>query len=112
MQLLSAKAYVLTTLLLGDNHGLGIIRYISDVTDDQIVLHQGSIYPALKKLERDGLIDMVEEEIADGRGGRPRKIYSLTERGRQEAEEMVRGIRVFMRVAWEAAGLSTDATSS
>lgn len=84
-------ALVLTTLARGARHGYGIARWIEEETDEAVVVEEGSLYPALYRLERRGLIDA---EWGTSELGRKAKFYRLTPRGRRqlatETEEWAR----------------------
>jgi PadR family transcriptional regulator, regulatory protein PadR len=47
---------VLQTLVFGPQHGHGIATSIQRTSDDELLIDHGSLYPALQRLERDGLI--------------------------------------------------------
>jgi DNA-binding PadR family transcriptional regulator len=81
----SAKAALLQELTRGSGHGLDLIERVRAVTDGGLDLGQGSVYPALRELEADGLVEAVGGKRPDGE--RPRKRYRLTARGRQHAAE-------------------------
>src|SRR5688572_8069302 len=72
---------VLKTLTWGPRHGYAIARWLEDTTDDALHIEEGSLYPALYRLERRGLIEAAwgTSEI-----GKRIKIYSLTRLGRAE----------------------------
>jgi transcriptional regulator len=72
---------ILKTLSWGARHGYGIARWIQQVTDDVLQIQEGSLYPALHRLERQGL---VEAEWGLSENNRRAKYYTLTARGRQE----------------------------
>ena len=69
---------VLATLRNGPLHGYGIIRDIRDRTDGEFDLLEGTLYPALHRLESLGL---VKSRWATGTGRR-RRVYELTGKGR------------------------------
>ena len=72
---------VLKTLAHGPLHGYGIAQKIL-VTSRQILeVQQGSLYPALHRLERKGL---VRSEWRQSENGRMAKVYSLTRSGRKQ----------------------------
>src|SRR5678809_323190 len=78
---------VLKTLdTLGPLHGYGIARRIEQVSDDLLELNQGTIYPALLKLEQLGWI-RTKWSVSDN--NRRAKYYSLTRKGQKQqlAEE-------------------------
>ena len=72
---------VLKTLTWGPRHGYAIARWLEDTTDDALHIEEGSLYPALYRLERRGLIEAAwgTSEI-----GKRIKIYSLTKTGRAQ----------------------------
>lgn len=72
---------VLKTLSWGARHGYGIARWIEETTDEQVIVEEGSLYPALYRLERRGLI---EAEWSTSELGRKAKFYRLTPRGRRQ----------------------------
>ena len=73
-------ALVLKTLSRGSRHGYGIARWLEEATDEAVVIEEGSLYPALYRLERRGLI---EAEWGTSELGRKAKFYRLTARGRR-----------------------------
>jgi PadR family transcriptional regulator, regulatory protein PadR len=70
---------VLKTLSWGPRHGYAVARWIQDSTDDALQIGEGSLYPALYRLEKRGLI---EAEWGLSETGRKVKFYSLTKDGR------------------------------
>lgn len=83
----SAKAAILAALIRGKSFGLEIIDKVRDRTGGAIVLTEGSVYPALKAMERDGLLRSFDGEPMPERGGRPRRYYELTGKGRKAVTE-------------------------
>ena len=84
---------VLTALKAGPGHGYSIIRAIRDRSDGEFELLEGSLYPALHRLERDSLVTSSWSEVA----GRKRRVYKLSRRGRAALEEQERDWRRFQR---------------
>jgi transcriptional regulator len=72
---------VLKTLSWGGMHGYGIARWIQQVTDDVLQIEEGSLYPALHRLEKRG---WVESDWGLSENNRRAKFYSLTTRGRAQ----------------------------
>jgi DNA-binding PadR family transcriptional regulator len=64
--------------------GFELITWVFDVTKEQVKLHEGGVYPTLRDLMNESLV-VVTEEDRHGRGGRPKKLYSLTPAGRIQA---------------------------
>jgi PadR family transcriptional regulator PadR len=77
----------LTVLLGGKSYGLEIIDKVRERTKDAIVLNEGSVYPRLKSMEKEGLLRSFDGEPMPERGGRPRRYYELTGEGRRVATE-------------------------
>ena len=71
---------ILRTLALGPLHGLGIADRIEQVTRNAFRIKAGSLFPALYRLEADGLVSGVWGE---SHSGRPAKLYTLTRAGRR-----------------------------
>jgi PadR family transcriptional regulator PadR len=84
---ISARTAILTSLISGKSYGLELIERVRERTKGQILLNEGSVYPALKALEREGLLRSFEGEPLPERGGRPRRYYELTGKGRRVAVE-------------------------
>src|SRR5216117_2137801 len=76
---------VLQTLsTLGSLHGYGIARRIEQVSGDQILLNQGTIYAALVRLQQRGWITA---EWGTSDNNRKAKFYSITKKGRKQLAE-------------------------
>ncbi len=71
---------ILKTLSLEPMHGWGITQRIRQLSDDVLQVQQGSLYPALHRLEVQGLIDA---EWGTSDNGRRAKFYRLTAAGRR-----------------------------
>jgi DNA-binding PadR family transcriptional regulator len=67
-------------------HGYLIAKIIGDIMGPFRCLQWGALYPLLTRLEQEGLITAVQEYPAP-EGGRPRKVYAITEAGRQRLHE-------------------------
>ena len=74
---------ILQVLSAGANHGYGIAVRIHQLSDDVLRIEEGSLYPALYRLEQQGLID-AEWRVTDLK--RRAKFYALTRKGRREAQ--------------------------
>lgn len=78
---------VLKTLdSMGPTHGFGIALRIQQVSKDLLQLNQGTLYPALLRLEQRGLI---ASKWGISQNNRKAKYYSLTRAGRKQLEEEV-----------------------
>jgi transcriptional regulator len=76
----SLDLLVLKSLTLGPLHGWGISRRIRDLSSEVLTVGQGSLYPALYRLEERGLLSAAWGTSAEGRRA---KLYSLTPDGRR-----------------------------
>jgi len=74
-------ALILKTLSHGSRHGYGVAAWIEDTTNRAVIVEEGSLYPALYRMERRGLID---SEWGTSELGRKAKFYRLTTRGRRQ----------------------------
>ena len=85
---------ILRTLRLGSLHGWGISRRIRDFSRDALQINQGSLYPALYRLEEKGWITAEWVVSAEGRRA---KEYTLTARGRKQVDAEQADWRAFSR---------------
>ena len=74
-------ALILKTLTWGVRHGYGIARWLEETTGEAVPIEEGSLYPALYRLERRGLI---EAEWGTSELGRKAKFYRITPKGRRQ----------------------------
>jgi transcriptional regulator len=72
---------ILKTLALGPQHGWGISQRINQVSENVLRVNQGSLYPALQRLETAGWID---SEWSTTEQNRQAKFYQLTRRGQRQ----------------------------
>jgi len=85
---------ILKTLeVLGPLHGYGVARRIEETSRNELTLNYGTLYPALLKLEQEGL---VTAEWGQSENNRRAKFYSLTPAGRQQ---LAREAREWQRTA-------------
>src|SRR5690349_14531412 len=86
-------ALVLKTLSWGPRHGYAISRWLRETSGDQIQVEEGSLYPALYRLEKQGWISaewgLTELE-------RRARFYSLTPAGKKQLATQVEGFRRFV----------------
>lgn len=69
---------VLKAVSLGDVHGYGVLLRIQEISGGALEIQQGALYPALYRLEHDGLI---ESEWGRSENNRRAKFYRLTKEG-------------------------------
>jgi transcriptional regulator len=70
---------ILKTLAWGPTHGYGIARWIQHITDDVLRVEEGSLYPAVHRLEKRGLI---KSRWGLSENNRRAKYYEITATGR------------------------------
>src|SRR2546421_4376618 len=75
---------ILKTLALEPMHGWGISQRIQQISEDVLCVNQGSLYPALYRLEQQGWI---ASEWGNSENNRQAKFYSLTKAGRKQLAE-------------------------
>ena len=75
---------ILKTLALGPNHGWGISQRIAQISEDVLQVYQGSLYPALQRLETAGWID---SEWGASDNNRQAKFYRLTRKGQKQLRD-------------------------
>jgi PadR family transcriptional regulator, regulatory protein PadR len=74
------ETLILKTLARGSRHGYAIARWLEDTTEDVLRIEDGSLYPALYRMEQRGWV-AAEWGMSDG--GRKAKFYRLTPLGRR-----------------------------
>jgi PadR family transcriptional regulator PadR len=84
---------VLTALKAGPGHGYSIIRAIRERSDGEFELLEGSLYPALHRLERERLVTSSWSNVA----GRKRRVYKLSPKGRATLAQQEHDWRRFER---------------
>jgi PadR family transcriptional regulator, regulatory protein PadR len=77
---------VLKSLRLQPMHGYALVKYIRAVSGDLLQVEEGSLYPALQRMLREGWL---EAETGVSAKGRPTRIYRVTEAGVQHLEAEV-----------------------
>lgn len=77
---------VLRTLAWGPRHGYAIARWLAETTQEKLRIEEGSLYPALYRMEKKGLLasDWKTSEL-----GRPAKFYRLTPAGKKQLENEI-----------------------
>lgn len=99
-ELLKGTLGTIILQLLSDNsrlYGYEITQMVKSRTEGALLVKEGSLYPALHKLEADGFITSQEEYI----GKRVRKYYSLTQPGKAQAKAAVDELLGFMKTIQE-----------
>jgi DNA-binding PadR family transcriptional regulator len=92
------ETMVLSTLEQGEAHGLEILRRLDEAGCGLLRLKEGSLYPALYRLEAAGEVAAVWEAEPHGRRGARRRIYRLTAKGQRKLHAGRDEWREFVRV--------------
>jgi PadR family transcriptional regulator, regulatory protein PadR len=74
---------ILKIVALGPNHGYAIAQRLRQISKEFFTVHQGSLYPALHRLEDRGWLSA---EWRDSGTGREAKFYDLTKKGRKKLQ--------------------------
>ena len=90
---------ILRALSWGPSHGYGVARWIEQATNDALAIGEGTLYPALHRLERRGLIK-AEWGVSDN--NRQAKYYSLAKAGRERLQSGTSSWHRFVDVAGRA----------
>ena len=77
---------ILKAVSLGKLHGYGVLLRIEQITGGSLQVQQGALYPALYRLEQQGLI---ESEWGVSENNRRAKYYTMTARGKRQLESEV-----------------------
>ena len=91
---MTETAFYILLCLKTPNHGYGIVQTVERLTEGAIKLAPGTMYGSLSKLEKDGLIRFVREE-------EKRKIYEITDLGREVLQTEIARIERLYRIAQE-----------
>jgi PadR family transcriptional regulator len=76
-------ALILKTVSRGPRHGYGIAQWLEETTREAVLIEEGSLYPALYRMERRGWI---EADWGTSELGRKAKFYRITPSGRRHLE--------------------------
>ena len=94
---------VLRTLSFGPRHGYAVSAFIRASSDETFRVEEGALYPALRRLEKKGLLEAWWDKTETGREA---KFYELTDAGRKhlesELDQWTRYVEAMRRVLFEA----------
>lgn len=82
----SAVPIILSILDKNESYGYEIMQKVKEMSDNQIEWKEGSLYPVLHKLEKNGLIKSLWKMAENGRH---RKYYAINKKGRKELREEI-----------------------
>jgi len=95
-QLYKGSLNTIIMKLLGENrrmYGYEITQKVKEITKGELNITEGALYPALHKLEAEGLLDVEMEKVDN----RVRKYYKLTESGQTETVNRLAELEEFIR---------------
>jgi PadR family transcriptional regulator, regulatory protein PadR len=80
------EVMILQSLRLKPMHGYALVKHIKQVSENLLQVEEGSLYPALQRMLREGWL---ESMIGTSAKGRPTRIYRLTDAGLRHLDEEV-----------------------
>lgn len=83
---MTETGFYILMCLTEESHGYGIVQKVKELTGGEIILSPGTMYGSLSKMEKDGIISFVRMEDK-------RKIYTITELGRQVLQLEIKRIK-------------------
>ena len=86
---------VLRVLARGPQHGFGISRILSELSQDWLQIEEGSLYPCLYRLEERG---WVKSSVSSSENNRRARYYELTRKGSEELRREIQNWREFSNV--------------
>lgn len=99
----SLELLILKTLERGVNHGFGITVHVNTASEGLLQVEEGSLYPALHRMERDKLVSGTWKITENGRRAR---VYALTPAGKKRLTEVrsnwktvTRGVKKLLKFA-------------
>jgi DNA-binding PadR family transcriptional regulator len=95
---------VLSALRRGDAHGFEILKRLEQAGSGALKLKEGSLYPALYRMEAAGLIKGAWETEQAPRRGPRRRIYRLTAKGRRQLDQARSDFHNFVQVVGQILG--------
>ncbi len=80
----------------GEMYGYEITKMVSELSDGEIIIKEGSLYPLLHRMEAKGIINSETKPI----GNRMRKYYHLTEKGRKETLSIMQEMEKYLGIMY------------
>ena len=97
---------LLARLTAGPMHGYGLVVSLREVSGGELEYPEGTVYPALHRLEADGLVVSTSARI----DGRVRRVYRLTPKGRKAAADRVSSWRRYVNAVEALLAAPAEAT--
>ncbi len=83
----------------GESYGLEIIERVRKLSNGKIKIPQGRVYPALRALEAEGMLESYDGPPLPERGGRPRRYYRITAAGERAARQDAKALYALLKPA-------------
>jgi PadR family transcriptional regulator PadR len=96
---LDTRTALLQALVEGESYGLALIERVEKRTNRKLRIQQGRVYPVLRQLEAEGLLESYDGDPMPERGGRPRRYYKLTAEGMRAARADAKAIAGLLKLA-------------
>jgi PadR family transcriptional regulator, regulatory protein PadR len=96
---IETRMVLLQAFTHGESYGLEIIDRVKTLTKGEVRLAQGPVYPALRALESEGLLESYDGPPLPERNGRPRRYYRITAAGERAARSDARALLGLLRPA-------------
>jgi DNA-binding PadR family transcriptional regulator len=96
--------FILLSLAPNRKHGYAIMKDVEDLSVGKMVLSSSTLYGALGRMQRHGLIMRVEEDDHEEHPGMPRKYYQLSDLGRRVLKTETRRMQTFVALAQQRLG--------
>lgn len=100
------ETMVLSSLEKQEAHGFEILRRLEEAGRGALSMKEGSLYPALYRMEKSGLLKARWDDKAEGRGPR-RRVYRLTNKGRKQLQQGRQAWDQFVTVIGPIVGVAT-----
>jgi PadR family transcriptional regulator PadR len=101
------ETLILSALRHGEGHGFEILKRLEKAAAGALTLKEGSLYPALYRLESAGMVSGEWEDPSSERRGPRRRVYHLTAKGRQRLDEARGEFQQFVNVIGGILGATT-----
>ncbi|MCE5322686.1 helix-turn-helix transcriptional regulator [bacterium] len=101
----NALVLILSCLAIEPMHGYRIVKQLEQMSEGYFQMREGTLYPHLHQLEKDGLIEGCWESSS---GGRERKMYAITERGKMELSHKLKQWQEFQSNVNRVLGLAQE----
>lgn len=105
----NALVLILSCLAREPMHGYRIVKELSQLSEGYFAMGEGTLYPHLHQLEKDGLIEGYWETVA---GSRERKCYRITERGKAELARKKEELQKFQAKVNKVLDVAVDGSIS